>query len=118
MKSLRKFLFNVLERFDKPVRLIILSVVFSSAFSVNAFATQPRIVSGTLALIQAATGWLTLIIAGGAGLYLGYLAITKGMTDDQAVIAEKSKLMKNTVRSAVIAASATGIISLILSFYT
>lgn len=79
---------------------------------------QPDIVSGTLALIQAATGWLTLIIGGGAGIFLGYLAITRGMTDDQAVIAEKNKLMKNTVKSAVIAASSTGIISLILSFYT
>lgn len=117
MKSIRKYFSLVLETLDKPVRLFITSFVFVAAFSVNSFATQPKIVEGTLALIRAATGWLTLIIGAGSGLYLGFLAISKGMTDDQGVIAEKNKLMKNTVKSAVIAVSATGLITLILGFY-
>lgn len=118
MKSLRKIFSTVLERLNKPIRLIITSFVLSSVLSVNAFATEPKLVSGTLELIKKGTGWLTLIVGGGAALFLGYLALCKALTEDQAVIAEKNKLMKNTVKSSVIAVSATGLITLILSFYT
>jgi len=78
---------------------------------------QPKIVSGTLSLISAITGWLLLIIPVAAGCYLTFLSLQKSATQDQAVIAEKNKAIKNTIIAAVIGECASGIITLILSFY-
>lgn len=113
MKSLKK------SKLDKPIKALFTSFASMLVFSINSFATQsdPKIFTGTLELIRRGTLWLTAITAGGCGLFLGYLALCKSLTDDQAVIAEKNKLMKNTIKGGIIAVSATGIITLILSFY-
>ena len=80
--------------------------------------TQPVLVSGTVKLFKAITSWLLLIIPVGAGAVLGYHALQKSLSDDQAVIAEKNKLMKNVIIGAAIAETASGLVTLILVYYS
>jgi len=87
-------------------------------FSSPVYADQPKLVSGTVALFQAATTWLLVIIPVGAGFMLGYQALLKSMTDDHAVVAEKNKFMKNVLIGAIIAETASGLVVLVLSFYS
>lgn len=105
---------------DKVLRVytvIVFSIVFSvSGFSV-AYAADPVLVTGTVALFQAITGWLLILIPVVAGCFLGYHAFTKMATDDTAVIAEKNRHMKNVIISAAIAETASGLITVILGFY-
>jgi hypothetical protein len=116
-KKFKILLYQGMKKFEKPYRTLVLSLMLASSLVSNASATQPKIVSGTLNLFAAASGWLLLIIPVGAGLFVGYHALQKSLTDDQAVIAEKNKLIKNTVIGAIIAECADGLITVILGFY-
>lgn len=86
--------------------------------STQVHAATPKLVSGTIDLFKAATGWLTLIIPSGAGVFLAYHATQKALSDDQAVIAEKNKLMKNVIIGAAVATTASGLATIILGFYS
>ena len=115
-----KLLNNAFTKFNvslKSFRIFILSLLTSFVHYSVSYAATPRIVTGTYDLLQAATGWLLIIIPVGAGLFVGFHALQKSMTEDQAVIAEKNKLIKNTIISAIVAECASGIITAILSFY-
>lgn len=81
------------------------------------YAAQPKLVTGTVALFQAATTWLLVIIPVGAGTVLGYTALQKSLTDDHAVLAEKNKMMKNVLIGAAIAETSSGLVTAILAFY-
>ena len=78
---------------------------------------MPDIVAGTVALFQAITTWLLVLIPVLAGATLGFFALQKTMCDDQSLIADKNKKMKNVLISAVIGMGSVGIVSLVLSFY-
>lgn len=80
-------------------------------------AGQPKLVSGTVSLFQTATTWLLVIIPVGTGFFLGYHASQKAMSEDEAIVAQKNKLMKNVIIGAAIAESAAGFITTILAFY-
>ena len=91
-------------------------VLHNTSFAASTPA--PKLISGTVSLLSAVSAWLLLIIPVGAGAFLGYQALQKSLTDDQAVIAEKNKLMKNTLIGAAIAMTADGLATLVLSFYS
>ncbi len=111
-----KLKLNIMSRLKKMVFSVFTALyVFTTNIS-YAYAS-PKIVSGTVNLLKSVTGWLLLIIPVGAGAFLGYQALQKSMTDDQAVIAEKNKLMKNTLIGAAIAVTADGLATLFLSYY-
>jgi len=104
--------------------LSFLTLVFTAAFCTTVFAnppgstgSEPKLISGTFNLLKAATGWLTVLIPPGAGLFLGFHAWQKSMTDDQSVIAEKNKLMKNVLIGAAIAETASSMAWVVLQFY-
>lgn len=113
-----KLINNVISKKVKKISAAVVSFCLTvlSMFSLS-FAAQPKLISGTVALLSAVSGWLLLIIPVGAGAFLGYQALQKSLTDDQAVIAEKNKLMKNTLVGAAIAMTADGLATLVLSFY-
>lgn len=117
--QLRKTIFKGMQKGEKVFSTLLISLAISSTGVTQVFATQqPKLVSGTIALLKAASGWLLLIIPVGAGLFVAYHAIQKAMTDDEAVIAQKNKLIKNTVIGAIIAECANGLITVILGFYS
>lgn len=117
-------------KFKKTIFVTFSSLVFSMLYYISVFAAtpipqksgaageQPKIITGTVDLLTSATGWLALLIPPGAGLFLGYHAWQKSLTDDHAVIAEKNKMMKNVLIGAVIAETATGLARVILGFYS
>lgn len=119
MSVVKKFIMK--KRFQNLVSAlfsIAVFIVMSGVSFASSGSDAPKIVTGTVNLFKAISNWLLLIIPVGAGAFLGYQALQKSMTDDQAVIAEKNKLMKNTLIGAAIAETATGLVSAFLSFYS
>lgn len=117
----QKFRFSLSKLLDRCVigyKSTLLTFFFITMTVSNVYAAQPKLVSGTVALFQAITGWLLLIIPVGAGAVLGYHALQKSLTDDQAIIAEKNKMMKNVIIGAAIAETASGLVTIILGFYS
>lgn len=109
---------KALKKFEKSYNLLIVAMILGVFFVSPAYANTPKLVSGTVNLFQAITGWLLLIIPVGAGAMLGYQALQKSLTDDQAVIAEKNKFMKNILIGAAIAETASGLVTIFLGFYS
>ncbi len=116
MQKIKNTLFQAMKKAEKAYTVLLSALTLVMASATTA-AAQPKIVSGTVDLFKAASGWLLLIIPVGAGLFVGYHALQKSLTDDQAVIAEKNKLIKNTIIGAIIAMTADGLITIILGFY-
>ena len=111
---LSKFIKNAL-KFARDVSFTFITV---AAAVNNAYAAEaPKLISGTVSLFTAISSWLLLIIPVGAGAFLGLQALQKSLTDDQAVIAEKNKMMKNTLIGAAIAMTADGLVRIVLGFY-
>jgi uncharacterized membrane protein len=107
-----------MKKIENAYKIFIFSLMLSFSMCPAVFANQPRIVTGTVNLFRAITGWLLLIIPVGAGAFVAFHALQKSMTEDQAVIAEKNKLIKNTIIGAIIAECADGLVTVILSFYS
>lgn len=78
---------------------------------------QPDIVKNTIKLLNDANTWLLAIIPLASGLYLGYQALQKSLSEDQAMIADKNKKMKNVLIGAIIAESAMTLTKFILGYY-
>lgn len=115
--KIKKIIFMAMQKAEKMYKTIIFSLMIATTTVSQSYAATPKLVTGTVALFKAASGWLLLIIPVGAGLFVGFHAIQKALTDDQAVIAEKNKLMKNTLIGAAIAETADGLVAIILAFY-
>lgn len=113
----KKKISNLLSKSEKAYNTIVYSMMIGMAMTSSAYAGTPKLITGTVKLFQTITTWLLLIIPVGAGAVLGYQALQKSLTDDQAVVAEKNKMMKNVVIGAAIAETASGLITVILSFY-
>lgn len=116
--KIRNSIFAAMKKFENIHKIFIMSLILSSSYTSSVFAATPKIVTGTVALFRAATSWLLLIIPLGAGSYVGYHALQKSLTDDQGVISEKNKLIKNTIIGAIIAECASGLVTVILGFYS
>lgn len=100
----------------KKMQLLLMMVMVSLAVPV--FASEPKLVSGTINLAKTASTWLAGGIAVTAGLFAGYFAWQKSISQDDANIAKYNKLIKNTIVGAVIATTISGLITVILSFYS
>jgi len=108
----------MLQRGERLYYTLVLTIMTFLSFTSPAYAGTPKLVTGTVALFTAAGGWLLLIIPVGAGAVLGYHALQKSLSDDHAVIAEKNKFIKNVIIGAILAETAVGLITVILSFYS
>lgn len=117
-KSRFKKLADFLQKNTRSYYSLVLFIMLLMGMSNNAYASQPKLVTGTVELFKSITTWLLLIIPVGAGAVLGFHALQKSLSDDQAVIAEKNKLMKNVIIGAAIAMTASGLITIILGFYS
>lgn len=116
MVKIKNFISSVSQ---KVLTVAIYTSMFLAMSTSNAFAADtPTIVTGTEKLFQTGTTWLLGIIPAAAGCMLGYQASQKSLTDDEGVIAQRNKFMKNVVKGAVVAECASGIITAVLSFYT
>jgi hypothetical protein len=118
IKRFKEKTLKTLSKYEKIYNRVILTLMIGIGMTTNVHAGTPKIVTGTVALFQAATTWLLLIIPVGAGAVLGYQALQKSLTDDSAVIAEKNKMMKNVIIGAAIAETASGLVTVLLSFYS
>jgi cadmium resistance protein CadD (predicted permease) len=99
----------------KKMQLLLMLVVMCLATPI--FASQPKIVTGTLKLAQTATTWLLGLIPVTAGLVAGFFAWQKSVSQDDAAITKYNKLIKNVIIGAVLAETVSGLITVILSFY-
>ena len=108
---------KILKKGEGLYNVLILAAMIVTVTTSVVYAGTPKIVTGTVALFKAITTWLLLIIPVGAGAVLGYQALQKSLTDDQGVIGEKNKMMKNVIIGAAIAETASGLITVILGFY-
>ena len=79
---------------------------------------DPQIITGTKKLLTDASGWLTGIIALAGGLWLGFNALQYSMADDEAVKGQKKQAMKRVGIGTIIAASSSGLITFLLSYYS
>ena len=112
-KHFKNMIFRALKKTEKVYYSFLVLVLCLTAVSVG----TPTLISGTQRLFQAVTGWLLILIPVGAGAVLGWQAFQKSLTDDQAIIAEKNKVMKNVIIGAAVAETASGLVTAILSFY-
>jgi hypothetical protein len=113
-----KLIFSkALKKGEKAYSIFVLTTMTITIMASPVYAAQPKLVTGTVALFQAATTWLLVIIPVGAGTVLGYTALQKSLTDDHAVLAEKNKMMKNVLIGAAIAETSSGLVTAILAFY-
>ena len=106
---------NKCEKAYKSTTLSVMTIIVISMVNI-AYAT-PKLITGTVSLFTAVTSWLLIIIPTGAGAVLGYHALQKSLSDDQAVVAEKNKQMKNVIIGAAIAETASGLVTILLNFY-
>lgn len=113
----QKALSNILQKGERSYHILILTVVVLLSITPPAYAGTPTLITGSVALLQSATTWLLMLIPVGAGLVLGYHALQKSMADDETTIAHRNKLMKNVIIGSAIAETASGFITVVLSFY-
>lgn len=62
-------------------------------------------------------GWLLIITPFGAGAMCTYQAVRKALTQDEEVIEESNRLIKNTVKGAVVIMTISGLVEAIKLFY-
>ena len=80
---------------------------------------MPTVVTGTQALIAAATGWLMGIIPAGGGLMAGYhwFMSSVGSGGDEMVAAQHKRGARNTLIATLLAFCAVGLVKTLLSYY-
>ena len=80
---------------------------------------MPAVVTGTQALISAATGWLVGIIPAGGGLMAGHhwFMSSVGAGGDEMVAAQHKRAAGNTRIATPLAFCAVGLVKTILSYY-
>lgn len=117
-KKSKLYLSRILKKGEKLYHVMVITALTLLTTGKPVLAGQPKLVSGTVALFNAGTGWLLVLIPVAAGCVLGYTALQKSLTDDHAVVAEKNKMMKNVLIGAAIAESAAGLVTAVLAFYS
>lgn len=110
--NLSNFLKKVEKLYTVAVSTLMLVLLNSSIVS-----AEPDIITGTKDLFSDITKWLLILIPLGIGAFVGFQALQKGMTEDQAEIAHKNKVIKNSIIGGILAVSASGLINLILGYY-
>lgn len=120
IKNFKNFMSKTLKRGEFLYQSLIFGLITNLVTFSITFADDPEtpeLFTATSKLMKAVSGWLTGIIVVSTGAVLGYHALQKALTDDQAVIAEKNRLMKNVLIGGAIAATASGLVRIVLGFY-
>jgi hypothetical protein len=110
-------IYNFLKKNEKKISMLFVIAVFSTMFISVCYADDPKLITGTVNLFKQLTKWLLLIIPTGTGAFAGWQAFQKSMSEDEAVIAQKNKIIRNTIIGGAIAMTADGLIAAILNFY-
>lgn len=114
---MKKKIYNLLKKNEKKMAMLSMVVVMSSMFISVSYGADPKIITGTVNLFKSLTTWLLLLIPVGTGAFVGWQAFQKSMSEDEALIAQKNKIIKNAVIGAAIATTADGLITALLNFY-
>lgn len=80
-------------------------------------SAEPEMVTNTKNLLNDATTWILGLIPLAGGLMIGYQALMKQFTDDDALVAKHNRAMKNILIAGVIGMSAVGLVKAVLSYY-
>jgi len=118
LKKSKVFLSKLYNKTKEEYKNIMVSIMTLIIMSNKAYANPPKIVTGTVDLFTDVSNWLLILIPVVAGAFFGYFALKKSATEDDAVIADMNKKMKNTIISAVIAETGAGIVRLVLGYYS
>ncbi len=78
---------------------------------------MPTIISGTIALLNAASKWILLIAPLTGSVFGGYHAIKKSTSDDDMEIKKHEKMIKNAIVGVVVAMTVSGIITFVTGYY-
>ena len=80
---------------------------------------MPTVVTGTQALISAATGWLMGIIPAGGGLMAGYhwFMSGPGAGGDEMLASQHKRATRTTLIATLLAFCAVGLVKTLLSYY-
>lgn len=98
---------------------VLISFGIITLFSPIALSTDtPGIVTGTKNLLDAALGWLLILIPVGCGCVIGWHAFCKQLNEgDPAQATTHNRAMKNALVAGAIGMSASGIVKAVLAFY-
>lgn len=95
-----------------------LAFVFVLGFETAAQAADPKFVTGGKNLLSDLLKWVLILVPAAAAAMIGYHALMKSLSDgDPGTIADKNKKMKNVLIGAVIAVSATGLVTVFLAYF-
>ncbi|NLK51461.1 MAG: hypothetical protein GX295_03295 [Syntrophomonadaceae bacterium] len=87
-------------------------------FTPIVLADDPGIVTGTKNLLDAALGWLLILIPVGCGCVIGWHAFCKQLNEgDPAQATTHNRAIKNALVAGAIGMSASGIVKTVLAFY-
>lgn len=79
---------------------------------------MPKIISGTVELLNQASGWILILAPIIGSLFGGYHALRKSASDDDMEIQKHQKMIKNAVVGVVVAISISGIVKFVSGFYS
>lgn len=105
-------------REHKTLQMLALVTVLSIVGASSVFATPatPTIVTGGIKLINAASGWLLLIIPVSSAAIFGFHAWAKSVAEEGGEVADRNKKMKRVIIWGSIAMSGSAIIKLIFYY--
>lgn len=99
----------------KAIAIVSVASVLSSQAFAN--STTPSFFTNINKAFLAGAGWLGTIVAASTGFYVAFHAWQKSMTDDEAVIAQKNKLIKNALVGAAIVLGGGSVVTAVLAFF-
>lgn len=108
---------RITKKSEKIYSTLLLTGIIAYAMNYHAYASTPKIVSGTISLFTTALTWVTALIPVGAGLFLALHSAKKSWAQDEGSIAQHNKLMKNVIIWSAVGMTASGTIAVVLSFY-
>lgn len=96
----------------------LMAFLMVGGFGESTLAADPKFVTGAKTLLSDVLKWVLILVPVAAAAMIGYHALMKTLSDgDPAVIAEKNKKMKNVLIGAIIAMSASGLVTAILAYF-
>lgn len=108
---------KVFKRSVVSIVVIFLILVVSAPVIYASTTNAPKIVTGTERLIKDAMKWLLILIPVTGSLMIAYHQHMKKWAQDSGDIAMRDKRSKNIMIATIIAFSASGLITALLSYY-
>lgn len=113
IKNFKKTILNVKTKFVGMMVILFLTIP-----TVAKAEGQPKIISGTIELVNTASTWVLVLAPIVGGLFGGYHAIRKSTCEDDMEIKKHEKMIKNSVIGVILALSVSGIISFVSGYYS